>query len=79
MNNLTHITLDEADTLLDDSFHEQLTHFITQQPVRCIHHNFYNALKIMLDAPFLGHHFNALRMVHPASFLGHHLSMFTGI
>lgn len=34
MNNLTHITLDEADTLLDDSFHEQLTHFITQQPIQ---------------------------------------------
>lgn len=34
MSYLTHITLDEADTLLDDSFHSQVTHFITRQPVR---------------------------------------------
>lgn len=79
MNNLTHITLDEADTLLDDSFHQQLTHFITQQPVRCIQHNFYDALKIMLTAPFLEHHFSALKLVHPASFVEDHLYMFKGV
>lgn len=34
MSFLTHITLDEADTLLDDSFNEEVTRFITKQPIQ---------------------------------------------
>lgn len=34
MNHLTHITLDEADTLLDDSFNEQVTRFMTKHPIQ---------------------------------------------
>ena len=39
MDHLAHITLDEADTLLDDSFNDKLTHYITRQPVSKRHLN----------------------------------------
>lgn len=34
MNRCQHVVLDEADTLLDDSFNEKLTHFLKRFPVR---------------------------------------------
>ncbi|MPC57275.1 putative ATP-dependent RNA helicase DDX28 [Portunus trituberculatus] len=34
MNYLNHVTLDEADTMLDDSFNEQVTHFMTKFPIQ---------------------------------------------
>lgn len=40
MNNVRHVVLDEADTLLDDSFNEQLSHFLKKLPFFKSSHSF---------------------------------------
>lgn len=40
MRNVRHVVLDEADTLMDDSFNELMSHFLSRFKVRTIIHIF---------------------------------------